>query len=274
MPSPDAAKLKAQATYNAAADTYDDPVLAFWDVAARGTLTRADLRPGQRVLDACCGSGSTAIPAAELVGPDGSVIGVDLAENLLALAGAKARERGLANLRLELADMTVLDYPDEHFDAVLCQLAIFFVPDMEGQIAELWRMVRPGGRVVMATFGPRVMAPVYQVWWDAVEAERPGLVPQWNPWDRITDPASMRRAMLDGGTSEPIVEAEDNLIPIPSPDDWWKMALGSGLRWAIDQLDPESVERVRRTTVDWVRRNRIDAIEWNLIYSAAVKAEA
>src|SRR6185295_15276723 len=94
----DDAKKKAATTYNAASDFYDHPANTFWARYGRRTVERLQLASGESVLDVCCGSGASAIPAAEIVGQDGSVVGVDLAENLLDLARAKAKQRGLANI--------------------------------------------------------------------------------------------------------------------------------------------------------------------------------
>ena len=77
------AKIKAATTYNRAADHFDDSPLAFWDVSGRLTVERLHLKPGSAVLDVGCGTGASALPAAEVVGASGKVIGVDLAEKLL-----------------------------------------------------------------------------------------------------------------------------------------------------------------------------------------------
>ncbi len=57
--------------------------------------------------------------------------------------------------------MAALGFPDGHFDAVVCVFGLFFVPDMEAQVAELWRMVRPGGQLAITTWGPGIFAPAY-----------------------------------------------------------------------------------------------------------------
>src|SRR5947209_2397242 len=126
-PAGDQAKLKAEATYNAAADHFDDGPLAFWDRYGQRTIERLRPKSGSIVLDVGCGSGASAIPAAKAVGMHGRVIGVDLAERLLALAQAKAETQKLANIQFREADMTALGYADESFDAVVCVFAIFFV---------------------------------------------------------------------------------------------------------------------------------------------------
>src|SRR5437868_14936469 len=94
----DPAKLKAATTYNAAADHFGDGPLACWDRYGRGTIERLRLKPGSAVLDVDCGSGASAIPAAKVVGPNGRVIGVDLADRLLAMARAKAAAQKLQNI--------------------------------------------------------------------------------------------------------------------------------------------------------------------------------
>src|SRR5262245_23876533 len=105
MASEDQARRRAEATYDAAADAFDDPANSFWARFGERTVERLDLRAGERVLDVCCGSGASAIPAARAVGPRGRVLGLDLSENLLALARDKARREELAQAEFRRGDM-------------------------------------------------------------------------------------------------------------------------------------------------------------------------
>src|SRR5262245_46570771 len=176
----DPIKLKAQKTYDAAADLFDARPLGFWARYGERTVSRLRLAPGATVLDVACGSGASALPAAEAVGPTGRVVGVDLAENLLALARAKASRRQLGNVEFRCADMTALGYPDATFDAVVCVFGVFFVPDMDALTAGLWRMVKRGGRLAITTWGPDMFAPMYTRWNEALRALRPDLVSDFN----------------------------------------------------------------------------------------------
>ncbi len=265
------AKAKAAATYDAAADHFDDQPLAFWERIGRRTVERLALATGAKVLDVGCGTGASALPAAQAVGPSGFVIGVDLAARLLDRARAKAKARGLANVEFRLADMTSLGYPDNHFDAVVSIFSIFFVPDMEGLIRELWRMVRQGGKLAVTTWGPRIFEPAYSRWQKAIKQERPDLYSAFNPWDRITDPESVRRLLQDGGAANIEVAAEDGSQMLRSADDWWTIALGSGLRWVIEQMGPEAAARIKTDNVNWLNENKIDCLEANGIYAVAQK---
>jgi SAM-dependent methyltransferase len=73
--------------------------------------------------------------------------------------------------------------------------SIFFVPDMEGLVRELWRMVRPGGKLAVTTWGRRIFEPAYGRWLAAIKRERPDLHSAFNPWDRITDVEAVTRLL-------------------------------------------------------------------------------
>ena len=265
------AKAKAAATYDAAADHFDDEPLAFWERIGKRTVERLALATGAKVLDVGCGTGASALPAAEAVGSKGSVVGVDLSAHLLDRALAKAKAHGLSNVEFRLAEMTSLGYPNDHFDAVVSVFSIFFVPDMEGLIRELWRMVRPGGKLAVTTWGPRIFEPAYSRWRKVIKQERPDLYSALNPWDRITDPVSVRRLLQDGGATNIEITSEDGNQRLRSAEDWWTIALGSGLRWAIEQMGPEASARIKTDNVNWLNENKIDRLETNAIYAVGQK---
>jgi len=125
MATPLDAKQRAASTYNAASDFYDHPVNTFWQEYGRRTVSRLGPKAGAKILDVCCGSGASAIPAAEAVGSEGFVLGIDLAENLIELAKTKARERALGNVEFRVADMLDLGLPAASFDAVICVRNLF-----------------------------------------------------------------------------------------------------------------------------------------------------
>jgi ubiquinone/menaquinone biosynthesis C-methylase UbiE len=272
MTTPDDAKAKATATYNAAADVYDDPANSFWDRFGRATIERLPLQPGARILDVCCGSGASAIPAAEKAGPEGFILGIDLAEKLLERARTKANERGLQNIEFRVGDMLDLKLPKFGFDAVVCVFGIFFVPDMPAAIRALWHVVRPGGRLAITTWGPRFFEPASTAFWNAVREERPDLYKGFNPWDRICDPPSILALLRDGGVEQAVVVPEAGDHPIPSPEAWWSAVLGSGYRGTLEQLDADAREHVRIANLDYIRRSRIVSVEANVVYATATKA--
>lgn len=264
------AKKKAATTYNAASDFYDHPANTFWGRYGRKTVERLRLGPGERVLDVCCGSGASAIPAAEIVGRTGSVVGVDLSENLLELARSKAKQQGLENIEFRSGDMTQLPFEEASFDVVVCVFGIFFVPDMDAALRALKRVLRTGGKLAITTWGPRLFEPANTEFWDSVRNVRPDLYKGFNPWDRISDVDSVRSLLAAAGLSEVEVVAESGSQLLSSPEDWWAMIMGSGYRGTVAQLDPADLERVRNENLDFLQRNGLRSLECNVVYATAL----
>ncbi|NJK73491.1 MAG: class I SAM-dependent methyltransferase [Microcoleus sp. SU_5_6] len=262
---------KAEAVFNAASDYFDAPALSFWNRFGKQTIDRLSLHPGDRVLDVCCGTGASAIPAAISVGSTGQVLGIDIAESLLQLARNKSQQQGLENIEFRYGDFENLGLPDASFDAIVCVFGIFFVPDMLSAIRELWRMVRPGGKLAITSWGKQVFEPANRVFWDAIEVDRPDLCKKYTPWDRISDPASLQALLVAGGATNVEVFAEAGTHELAAAEDWWTMVLGGGLRGTSDQLDPAARERVRQANLNFLRTNEVHSLEVNVLYATAHK---
>jgi len=109
-------------------------------------LQRIVLRPGQRVLDIACGTGIVARHAASILGPQGSIVGIDLNSKMLDLARENAPTSG-APMEWTEGDATSLPCPDADFDVVLCQQGLQFFPNKIGALQEMHRVLKPGGLV-------------------------------------------------------------------------------------------------------------------------------
>ena len=157
------------------------------------------------------------------------------------------------------------------FDAVVCVFGIFFVPDMATAVSELWRRVRPGGKLAMTTWGPNFCEPANAAFWSSIKDVRPDLYKGFNPWDRINDPVGLRKILDEGGVASPNIIAENRLHPIESPEDWWTIVLGSGYRGTIEQLTPAEREKVKEANLAFIRDEKIPAVETNVLYALATK---
>jgi ubiquinone/menaquinone biosynthesis C-methylase UbiE len=111
-------------------------------------ITRLRLRPGHQVLEVGCGSGDDARRLAELVAPSGRVVGVDFSQMMVDEARSRAEGSGLP-VEFHQGDACHLDLPDAAFDAVRCERMLLHVPEPAAAVAEMVRVVKPGGRVVI-----------------------------------------------------------------------------------------------------------------------------
>ena len=261
----------AAATYNAASDFYDAPALSFRDRFGQATVARLELRPGARVLDICCGTGASALAAAEAVGPSGSVLGLDLAERQLERARSKAAQRGLVQAEFRSGDLAAPGLPAESFDVVLCVFGIFFVPDMAQAISGLWRLVRPGGVLALTTWGERTYEPGSTAFWDAVRQVRPVLERRPFPWERIDTPARLRAEIAAAGVAGPEIETTETAHPLAGVEDWWVIVLGSGFRAVVEQMSAPERDRVRDANLAALRAQDVRSIEVRVLYATCRK---
>ncbi len=139
-------------TFGRGAEYYDRS--PFFPMAGRRLVELAQIEPGARVLDVASGTGAVLFPAAERAGAGGRVIGIDLADQMVAKTAGEIRRRGLAQAEIRRMNAEALAFDDASFDCVTCGFALWFIPDLAGALSEMRRVLRPGGRLVVSTSGP------------------------------------------------------------------------------------------------------------------------
>jgi ubiquinone/menaquinone biosynthesis C-methylase UbiE len=118
-------------------------------------LDMVDLQPGEHVLDVACGTGLVSLRMAATVGASGAVVGTDISGQMVEAARRIAVERHVTNVRFERADAEALPFASAAFDAAVCGLGLMYVPDPVKALAEMRRLLRPGGRAAAAVWGAR-----------------------------------------------------------------------------------------------------------------------
>jgi SAM-dependent methyltransferase len=119
----------------------------------------ARLRAGLKVLDLGSGTGYPALLGAQVVGPTGSVVGMDLAEQMLAAAERKAKRLGLNNISFRTGDVTSLPFDANSFDAVTSRFCLMFLPEIPKAATEIARVLKPGSWVAAAVWSAPEMNP-------------------------------------------------------------------------------------------------------------------
>ena len=133
-------------------------------------VDRAEVEPGSDALDICCGTGDLAFELRRRIGPDGRVVGCDFSEPMLELARRKSGELGLP-VEFGWADALELPYGDASFDAVTIGFGARNLADLPRGLAEMARVLRPGGRLVILEITRPQREPLasfYSIWFDRV----------------------------------------------------------------------------------------------------------
>jgi SAM-dependent methyltransferase len=126
----------------------DTAVESFAGVANPFSLGR--LAPGEHVLDIGCGAGTDTLVAAQMVAPAGRVTGIDMTPEMLSRARAAAAAMGATNVDFVEGDVEQLPFPAESFDVAISNGVIDLIPDKDAVFAEIFRVLRPGGRLQIA----------------------------------------------------------------------------------------------------------------------------
>ncbi len=159
-PSGARTSLRDASSYDGVAPAFDRFSDRFSAPLARRLLDAAGVGPGDHVLDVGTGTGVVAFPAAARVAPEGTVLGVDISEEMLATARAKAA--GMVdpgNVTFRVLDAQALGLPDASFDAVVSLFAVHHLPDPLAALKEMNRVLRPGGRLAVAVgSGPPLLS--------------------------------------------------------------------------------------------------------------------
>lgn len=155
--------------YSQRANPGFEAVMALRTATKEGAFFLRCLRPGMRVLDVGCGSGSITRGFAEAVAP-GQVVGIDFQTSQINQAEASRESQGLTNLRFEEADAYQLPFPDQSFDAVFANAVLWHLREPDRVLANIRRVLCPGGIVGIrdCDWGGRICSPsipLLEKWW-------------------------------------------------------------------------------------------------------------
>jgi SAM-dependent methyltransferase len=194
--------------------------------ASERMLELTDPRAGERVLELACGPGGPGFGAAGRVLPGGEVVVSDLVPEMTAIAAARAEGLGLTNVSTRELDLEQIEEPDGSFDVVLCREGLMLVADPARAAGEIRRVLRPGGRVALAVWGPRERNPWLGVVFDAVSAQLGAPVPPLGvpgPFS-LDDPDRLAGLLWGAGLSEVVVGELAVPLHAASFEEWWGRA--------------------------------------------------
>ena len=161
-------------------------------------IARAGLRPGERALDIGAGTGSAALRAATLVAPGGSVTGIDISSEMLALARRRAEELGLDNISFREGSAEAIPAADAAFDVALASLSLMYVIDRDAAAREIARVIKPGGRLVAAAWAGPEQCDIARFQQIVGGFAPTPPVPGVSPW-ALADPAPFLAQLADAG---------------------------------------------------------------------------
>ena len=246
----------AAADWSAVATAWEESVdyIDSHSVAATERLVAAvAVRAGDRVLELAAGPGGLAPTWSQLAGPTGRVVVSDIAPGMV--DAARRRNADLTNVEVTILDLAAIDQPAGSFDAVACRMGLMFVPDPGQALAEIHRVLGPGGRLGAMTWAGMEHNP----WMTCVgmAAMVNGLVaggPPIGPGGifSLGDPARLEALAKEAGFIDVVVEEIPNIFAADSIDAHVERvsSLAGPLQAAFQAATPDQLAAVRRTAAE------------------------
>jgi len=225
----------------------------------------ARLRSGMQVLDLGSGTGYPALLGAQTVGPSGRMIGMDLAEEMLAVARRKATALGLEHVTFRTGDATSLPFEANSFDAVTSRFCLMFLPEIPKAAAEIARVLRPGGWVAAAVWSAPEKNPSIGLSMEAIKkvVELPPPDPTAPGIFRLATPGDLAGMMQQAGLID--VTEQEFLAEwsYASADEYYTslMEIAAPVQNLMARLSAAQIQEVRRlitqAATSYQRGNRI-----------------
>jgi len=208
-----------------------------------------DPAPGQRILDLAAGPGETGFKVLPLIQPGGELLSTDAAPEMVEVARRRAATLGLEGIEFAVEDAANLTLPDASVDGIICRFGLMLVPDMQSAAAEIARVLRPGGRVVLAVWASSQVNPWITAggraaldlgFTDPPDADAPG------PF-RLGDPVRLRSVVEGGGLEIDVIEEVVVDWEAESAEAWWNATRDTSrmLSTLLERLTPLEAAALR-----------------------------
>ena len=259
-------------TFDTVSNGYDNSALRFFSESAKHMAALLKLRGNEHVLDVACGTGHASLAIATLL-PHGKVTAVDFSAGMLKQARQKADLLDIRNVEFVERDMQNLGF-NSLFDDVVCAFGIFFVEDMDTQLAHLASTVKPGGRVMISNFHENYFHPLKEMFAGRMTTYGVPVPPP--TWKRIAHEQGCRELFEKAGLVNITVDRKNVGYYLDSADEWWDVVWNAGFRRMVSQLSPSDQEQFKREHLQEVEAQRTTdgiLLDVGVLYTIGTKPE-
>ncbi|MBI4369328.1 MAG: class I SAM-dependent methyltransferase [Elusimicrobia bacterium] len=247
---PEKYTIESREAWNTVSQYYDENIAnKFFKTLAQDLTSWAELKPGERVLDAACGAGIVTFQAAPQVAPQGNILGIDLSPAMIELCRKKAAARGLPNVdfRTHNAEhLTALD--DQSFDAILSQLGLMLFAQPQAALQEFHRILKKTGRLVLSVQGRADKMIFTSIVQKTMARHAPWLKVEGAPTLYSFGEASvLEKALRDAGFSRIETKYINGSFDFPNFDQFWNLLIeGAGkTKSMLESLAPNLQQTIK-----------------------------
>ncbi|MDH3976183.1 MAG: class I SAM-dependent methyltransferase [Deltaproteobacteria bacterium] len=231
--------------WDAVAGGYAETTMKVFERYNEKALELAELTDKCRILDVACGPGTLALAAADKVH---SVHAIDFSRSMIAIFRETVKDKGLGNIEIRCGDAQDLPFDDESFDVAFSMFGLMFFPDRTKGYSEIYRTLKPGGKVIISSWAPISQSPAMQTMFGAVRAIKPEMPEPQTDVESLENPEFFGKELESAGFKDVEIHPVTMDFPVNSIDEFWRdMVRGSAplvmLKNSMSEEDWQEKER-------------------------------
>lgn len=242
-------------------EKWDHFIMEFLRPMGNAIIDKLEIKEDDIVLDIAAGTGEPGLSIAAIV-KKGKVTGTDLAEEMLRLANANAAARGLKNYGTQTANVSKLPFVDNTFTKISCRMGFMFFPDMQLAANEMYRVLKPGGRIAVSVWS----APDKNFWYTAGAnvvkryIDQPAALPDAPGMFRCSEPGSMSAIFAKAGFKHTGEDELTGKVDFVDADTYWqnRTDLSESLIAMLAKADDATLAAIKKDIRDIISANSIN----------------
>ena len=232
-----------QGVFTRSAASYEH--IRYFPVFGEWLVETAQIPEGAKVLDVACGRGAVLFPAAERVGLNGHVTGIDLAEGMARETQVEIQRRGLNQAEARQMDAEQLTFPDSSFDFVLCGFSLQFFPHLDRALSEFRRVLKPGGHIAVTTWASDDER---WNWFDDLRNTYGAIVKLGS--QSLDRPDEIQGWFSQAGFVDIQISTKEIDIAYLDEEEWWNVVWSISGRAGLEKLGTERLERLKVEAIE------------------------
>ncbi len=231
--------------FDQAARNYFSPTLSFFEDHGAGLIAFMGVLSGSHVLDIGCGAGALTMPAAEIVGSSGKVVGTDISSGMLNVARSRAEEADFSWAEFQEANIESLEL-DEDFEFAVCGFVMQMFTDLTTVPRALGRHVSKEGKVGLSVWANGAWEPHTSVFRDVLRSVRPDLVPAPGNIENLQQPGRLESIMDEAGLTDLDIRTQKLPHRLEDFEKYWELITTVGSRAVLEKMTGSEVIEVRK----------------------------
>ncbi len=227
-----------QGVFTRSASSYER--IRYFPIFGEWLVETAQIPEGAQVLDVACGRGAVLFAAAERVGPNGHVTGIDLAEGMARETQMEIQRRGLKQAEARQMDAEHLTFPDSSFDFVLCGFSLQFFPHLSRALSEFRRVLKPDGHIAVTTWASDDER---WSWFDDLRNTYGAVIKLGS--QSLDKPEEIQRWFSQAGFGNIQITSKELDMVYLDEEEWWNVEWSISARAGLEKLSPEALERFK-----------------------------